>query len=90
MEEIHRIGMNQGYTSELKIEQKEVLIQIKRREEQEEQLWKKKSRNGWIKQRNRTTNFFPRESIQHRNTNKIIRIKKKGGRFLETHKDINL
>ena len=90
MEEIHTIGMNQGYTSEMKIEQKEVFIQLKRREEQEEQLWKKKSRNRWIKERNRTTNFFPGESIQHRNTNRIIRIKTKEGRFLETWKDINL
>ena len=90
MEEIHRIGMNQGYTSELKIEEKEVSIQLKRREEWEEQLWKKKSRNGWIKKRNRTTNFFPGECIQHKNRNRIIRIKTKEGRFLETWKDINL
>ena len=56
--------------------------------QQEEILWRRKSRIRWLKERERNTKFFHRTTIAKRAHNKILKIKDRDGIEQESHKEI--
>ena len=57
--------------------------------QQEEVLWKKKSRIQWLKESEQNTKFFHRSTIDHRGANKILSIKDDQGTSVQTHQEIS-
>ena len=88
LESMHLVIMNHGYTDETKVKEKELLAWLNKRCEQEETLWKQKSRVDWIKEGERNTTFFHRSTVQHRMNIKIVKLKTDDGTILEEHADM--
>ena len=56
--------------------------------EQEEILWKQKSRIQWIKEGERNTKFFHRSDMDYRCSNRITKIQDEQGNVFHSHHDI--
>ena len=88
LEKLKIITMVEGKTTENKLKEKEIMVKLDKRCEREEIFWKQNSRVGWLKEGEKNTSFFHRSVIQHRNHNRISRLKSGNGTILETHEDI--
>ena len=71
--------MREGYTEALKVEENKLQEDMDVRETQEEILWKSKSINMWLKEGERNTSFVFCATIQHRQANRIVRLKREDG-----------
>ena len=60
------MGMNNGYTTNLYMEETNICSKIEERERQEEILWHQKSRIRWLKEGKRNTKLFQISVIQDR------------------------
>ena len=88
MEEIHNEWI-QGNTSRESIDmEKQLMKKWDERCEQEEILWKQKSRNQWLKEGERNTKFFHRSAIDYKCSNRITRLQGEHGEILSSHQDI--
>ena len=68
--------------------ERELISEINLKEKEEKILWKHKSRNHWIKEGDRNTKLFHRAAIQHRQNNRVPRLRQEDGSFVETHQDM--
>jgi len=84
MKEIQQELMVSGPLDVLCAKEAELLNAIMLKDRQEELLWKHKSRNRWLKEGGRNMKFFHQATIQHRNQNRIRRLKKTDGSIVET------
>jgi hypothetical protein len=75
MESLQQQIINEGCSTLSHIEKK-LQSQIEERCQQEEMLWKQKSRISWLKEGECNTSFFHHSTIQHRMHNKISCLKK--------------
>lgn len=56
--------------------------------QQEEMLWRQKSRIQWLKEGEENTKFFHRSALDYRGVNKILSLKNDQGESIENHQDI--
>ena len=82
--ELHR----QGPSTELKDQEWTLLQELNLKVKQEEVLFEQKSRNHWLRDGDRNTKFFHKATIQHRQCNRIVRLKKEDGSVVEKQKEI--
>ena len=75
--------MREGYIEKMKSEEQNLLQDLIKREQQEETLWKQKSRKLWLREGDRNTSFFHKSIVQHRQQNHINHFKSTDGTILE-------
>ena len=88
MAELQQRIIQEGRTEILVTQEPSLLKQLDERRQQEEILWKQKSRIRWVKEGERNTKFFHRSTIQKRMHNKISLLQSQNGERLEEHQDI--
>ena len=81
--------MVHGFTSDSKLQERELLHQLNKRCDQEAIFWNKKARVKWLKDGKRNTRFFHKSTIQHRMRNKISKLRIDSGETLEEHQEIS-
>ena len=69
IEEIKTQAMREGYTEDRKIQEQTLIQEFMKREQQEEILWKQKSRKLWLREGDRNMSFFHKSIVQHRQQN---------------------
>ena len=77
--DFHRTSMQEGYTESIKKKEKNLQESLNAREIQEETLWKTKSRNIWLKEEERNSSLFFKDTIQHQQDNRIVCLKSENG-----------
>ena len=88
LEQIHKDWAT-GHNSEDSVEQEKVLMQQwQARCQQEETLWKQKSRIQWHKEGEHNTKFFHSSALDYRGANKILDLNNERGDTLQSHQDI--
>ena len=88
MEELQTHIIQEGRTEEMISKEKNLLKQLEDQRQQEEILWKQKSRIRWLKEGERNTKFFHRSTIQRRMHNNINFLQNQAGERLEEHQAI--
>eukprot|EP00253_Pinus_taeda_P024057 PITA_24057 len=78
----------EGRTEELAHKEQEMEGKLQEQEQQEEVLWRQKSRIRWLKEGEKNTKFFHRTTIQRRMHNQISQVINAQGEKLETQEDI--
>eukprot|EP00253_Pinus_taeda_P030654 PITA_30654 len=78
----------EGRTEELAHKEQELESKLQEREQQEEVLWRQKSRIRWLKEGEKNTKFFHRTTVQRRMHNQISQVTNAQGDKLETQEDI--
>ena len=86
--DIQRTIMQKGYTDSIKKEEKYLHEALNAIQIQESTLRKTKSRNIWLKEGERNSSFFFRETIQHGQANGIVCLKEENGTKVEMHEEI--
>ena len=86
---LQRQAMENGFTPNTKLQERELLHQFNKRCDQEAIYWNKKARVKWLKDGERNTSFFHKSTIQHRMQNKISKLHTDSGDMLEEHQDIS-
>ena len=84
MKEVQQVVMTQGFSKELRAQEQHLLKELKLKEQQEDLLWKQKSRNRWLKEGERNTKFFHKAVIQSRQENRMVCLKRTDGTYLDT------
>lgn len=88
LEQIHKEWI-QGNINQETMNTKQTLMQNwQARCQQEEILWKQKSRIQWLKEGEKNTKFFHLLAIDHRSANKILRIKDEQWTSFQRHHEI--
>ena len=80
--------MSEGYLEEVTQVEQTLLQELMQREQQEETLWKQKSRKLWLREGDKNTSFFHESTIQHRQQNRINRLKSVEGHILEDQRQM--
>ena len=80
--------MINGYTEELRLQEKTFLQEFNQRERQEEFYWSQKYRIKWLQEGEHNTSFFHKATIQHRQGNRMDRLKKEDGSIAESQEDL--
>lgn len=75
LEQIHKEWIQGNMTQETRNTEQKLMHELQTRCQEEETLWKQKSRIQWIKEGEKNTKFFHISAIDHRCANKILRIK---------------
>ena len=89
LSEIHKDWAS-GINKENSIEQERILMQKWHlRSQQEELLWKEKSRIQWLKEGERNTKFFHRSTMDYRGENKILKLTNAAGEVTKNHNEIS-
>jgi exonuclease III len=88
MRKLQEICIAEGYTEDRKKEEIQMTQEWEARCQQEETLWRQKSRIRWLREGERNTKFFHRTTIARRAHNKILKIKDQDGIERESHKEI--
>jgi len=88
LEDLYRQGMALGWDDELRIQERNLLEQLEGRERQEEIYWRQKSRNLWLQEGEKNTKFFHNSVIQNRHRTKILKIKDREGRLVESRGEV--
>eukprot|EP00253_Pinus_taeda_P008595 PITA_08595 len=78
----------EGRTEELTLKEQEKEGKLLEREQQEEVLWRQKSRIRWLKEGEKNTRFFHRTTVQRRMHNQIAQVTNAQGEKLETQEEI--
>ena len=81
--------MENDFTPETKLQERELLHQLNNRCDQEAIYWNQKARIKWLKDGECNTSFFHKSTIQHRMQNKISKLHMESGDMLEEHLDIS-
>jgi len=88
LEEIQSISMAGDLTEDIREKERILLLELNKTEKQEEIMWKQKSRNHWLREGDRNTHFFHKLVVQNRHQNRIVRLQRQGGIFLDTQEDL--
>ena len=72
-------GMSMGFSEELQIQEKSLLQEFSRQEQQEEVYWNQKYRFKWLQEGECNTSFFHKVAIEHRQGNRLARLKTEEG-----------
>jgi len=88
MKKLQETCMLEGYTEDRKKEEIQMAQDWEARCQQEETLWRQKSRIRWLKEGERNTKFFHRTTMAKRTHKKILKIKDWDGIERESHKEI--
>ena len=80
--------MQNGFSEEIRAQEKLLIQEFILREQQEEVFSKQKSRFKCLQEGERNTRFFHKASIQHRHGNQMGRMKKEDGTIAETQEDL--
>eukprot|EP00253_Pinus_taeda_P032540 PITA_32540 len=78
----------EGRSEELVLKEQEMEGKLLEREQQEEVLWRQKSRIRWLKEGEKNTKFFHRTTVQRRMHNQISQVTNAQGEKLETQEEI--
>ena len=81
--------MENGFTPNTKLQERELLYQFNKRCDQEAIYWNKKARVKWLKDGERNMSFFHKSTIHHRMRNKMSKLHTDSGDTLEDHQDIS-
>ena len=84
MKKLQQNIIQEGRIPETAHEEQLLTTQLEERRNQEEALWRQKSRINWLKEGERNTKFFHCSTIQHRMHNRITVLKNQTGERLET------
>ena len=76
--------MNSRFSEELRIQEKLLIQEFSQREQQEEVYWNHKARVKWLHEGERNTSFCHKAAIQHRQGNRMHRLKMEDGNIVET------
>lgn len=88
LEHIHEEWI-QGNINQETVNKEKILMQDwELRCQQEETLWKQKSRVQWLKEGEQNMKFFHRSTMDHRGANKILSLKDEQGTTIQTSRDI--
>ena len=63
LDDLQTRTMKEGYFEEEKNVEQTIMQELMQREKQEEILWQQKSRNLWLREGDRNTNFFHKSTI---------------------------
>lgn len=85
MKRIQQTIITVGRTEELTKQEQDIESKILERDKQEETLWRQKSRIRWLKNGEKNTNFFHKNTVQRKMINNITHIKNEQGEKIETH-----
>jgi hypothetical protein len=88
MRKLQEQCIEEGYTEDRKKEEIQMTQEWEARCQQEETLWRQKSRIRWLKEGERNTKFFHRTTIARRSHNKILKIRDQDGIERESHQEI--
>jgi len=78
----------EGRTEDRAHEEQILWTEIETRRQQEETLWRQKSRIRWLKEGEKNTKFFHKSTIQRRMHNNIAFINNRQGEKLEKHEEM--
>jgi hypothetical protein len=70
------------------MEEEQLLSHLEQRRQQEEILWRQKSRVQWLKEGEKNTKFFHRTMIHRRHINRITHLEDEHGNLLREHSRI--
>jgi exonuclease III len=88
LEELQRIFITGNRTQNLAREEEELIANLEACREQEEILWRQKSRVQWLKEGERNTNFFHRAMTHRRYINRITQLEDDQGTPIRDHDQI--
>jgi hypothetical protein len=88
MRTLQKLCIDEGYTKDHKREEIQMTQEWEARCQQEEILWRQKSRIRWLMEGERNTKFFHRITIARRTHNKILKNRDHNGIERESHKEI--
>ena len=80
--------MINSYTEELRLQEETLMQDFNQREKQEEFYWNQKSRIKWLQEGERNTSFFHKAAIQHRQGNRMDRLKREDGSIAKTQEEL--
>lgn len=86
--EIQIRAMQNGYSDEERNKEGKLIKELTQREKQEEILWRQKSRQMLLKEGDRNTRFFHKETIANRQQNRISKLKTATGQIVERQENI--
>lgn len=89
LNQIHKEWASGNYNEDSREQEKVLIQQWKLRFQQEETLWKQKSRIQWLKEGEQNTKLFHRSTLEYRGANKILRLNNEAGETLQNHKEIS-
>eukprot|EP00253_Pinus_taeda_P007997 PITA_07997 len=90
MKQIQNRIIAKGRTEDLTKQEQSIEDQLHNRAQQEEILWRQKSRIRWLKEGDKNTKFFHKTTVQRRMHNLISHIQNDQGERVETHEEHNL
>eukprot|EP00253_Pinus_taeda_P025653 PITA_25653 len=88
MKHIQNWIMTEGRTNALTQQEQRIEDQLQSRAQQEEILWRQKSRIKWLREGEKNTKFFHNTTVQRRMHNLISHIQNEQGERVETHEGI--
>lgn len=88
MKEIQQRMILEERSKELSQKEQITENKILERDQQEETLWRQKSRVRWLKEGEKKTKFFHKTTVQRRMTNQISYVNNEEGNKVETHEEI--
>jgi exonuclease III len=80
--EIQKIFITGARTVELMKEEEKIQMHLEQRRQQEEILWRQKSRVQWLKEGEKNTKFFHRTMIHRRHINRITHLEDEQGNLI--------
>eukprot|EP00253_Pinus_taeda_P010671 PITA_10671 len=89
LDHIHKIWTSGNISEDSKHQEKALMVQWQLHCQQEETLWRQKSRVQWLKEGEQNTKFFHISTLDYRSANKILRLNNEVGETLQNHKDIS-
>jgi exonuclease III len=88
LEELQKIFISGTRTDDLAQKEEALRKQLEERRQQEEMLWKQKSRVQWLKEGERNTKFFHRTAVHRRHVNRITHLEDSQGNTIREHAKI--
>jgi hypothetical protein len=88
MEQVQRQINQDGLDPELQHLESTLRGELEERDQQEEIMFRQKSRMLWLKEGDKNTKFFHNSLLQHRNQNWIHSLQTEEGVIVERHEDI--
>ena len=89
LNQIHKEWASGNHSKDSSEQEKVLMQQWQLRCQQEEILWKQKSRIQWLKEGEQNTKFFHRSTLDYTGANKILKLNNEAGETIQNHKEIS-